>query len=124
ARVVRPGAVKAAAVARACTTLVAEPHALRAGGTSIVLAKARNRFGRPLRGLSVRAVGVGIDHRARTDRRGGARLSLTPAPNGLVSPLHGKRLPPRVRARGGTPPAVPRPAVARPATPRGTPGGA
>src|SRR5262249_62025708 len=116
ARVVRPGAVKAAAVARACTTLVAEPHALRAGGTSIVLAKARNRFGRPLRGLSVRAVGVGIDHRARTDRRGIARFSITPARNGIVSLAHGKRLPAGVRSRCRTLLAVLGTVVQRPVT--------
>jgi len=45
---------------------------------------ARNRLGRPINGLRVRARGASVDERARTDRQGVARFSVTPARLGLL----------------------------------------
>ena len=91
-------AIKGAALSAACSTLVAQPHHLQAGGTSLVLARARNRYGRPLRGLGVRAFGLGFDEQARTDAQGIARFSLTPTRHGIVHFQHGLRLPASVRS--------------------------
>jgi uncharacterized repeat protein (TIGR01451 family) len=91
-------AVKAAAASRACRTLLAAPHVLPVGVTSIVLAQARSRFGRPLRGLAVQAVGLGLDERATTDSHGFARFELTPSRLGIIEFLHGSRLPAGVRS--------------------------
>jgi len=92
-------AVKGAAVARACSTVVAQPRTLQFRGTSIVLATARNRYGKPLRSLTVRALGPGINEQARTDSRGIARFALTPRQLGLIHFQHGLRLPAGVRSR-------------------------
>jgi hypothetical protein len=92
-------AVKGAAVARACSTVVAQPRTLQVRGTSIVLATARNRYGKPLQRLTVRALGLGIDQRARTDRRGVARFALTPRQRGLVHFQHDLHLSAGVRSR-------------------------
>src|SRR5262249_27613105 len=77
-----PGArVEAAAV---CRTLTAVPSRLQAGSTSIVLTTARDRFGRPVRGLAVRMTGLGFNRQARTNARGVARFALTPPRNGII----------------------------------------
>ena len=95
-RITRPikeaveGAVKDAAESRSCNTLVAAPEVLRVGTTSIVLASARNRFGKPLPGLTVRLLGVGLDQAARTDRHGTARFSITPTNHGIVHFVHAR----------------------------------
>jgi hypothetical protein len=68
-----------------CRTLTAEPRALQTGRSSVVLVTARNRPGRPIRGLQVHVRGAGIQMRARTDRRGVARFSVSPGRIGLVS---------------------------------------
>ena len=92
-------AVKGAAVSRACSTVVAQPRTLQVRGTSIVLATARNRYGKPLRRLTVRALGLGINEQARTDSRGIARFALTPRQRGLVYFQHDLRLQAGVRSR-------------------------
>ncbi len=93
-------AVKGVAVSRACSTVVAQPRTLQVSRTSIVLTTARNRYGKPLRSLTVRALGPGINEQARTDSRGVARFALTPRQRGLVYFQHGVRLlPAGVRSR-------------------------
>ena len=93
-------AVKGVAVSRACSTVVAQPRTLQVSRTSIVLTTARNRYGKPLRSLTVRALGPGINEQARTDSRGIARFALTPRQRGLVYFQHGVRLlPAGVRSR-------------------------
>jgi hypothetical protein len=76
--------VKGAVATRACHTLTLSPASLQKGSTSIVLATARTRYGRPVPGMRVVARGSGVDVRARTDRRGIAQLELTPRRTGLV----------------------------------------
>jgi hypothetical protein len=76
--------VKAAAATLACHTLTVGPRALQAGATSIVLARARSRYGRPLPGLPVIAEGSGVRVRVLTDRRGVAHLAVTPRGLGIV----------------------------------------
>jgi hypothetical protein len=67
-----------------CRTLTAAPGALESGRSSVVRLTARNRRGRPLAGLVVRAFGAGVNQRARTDRHGNARLTVLPQRIGLV----------------------------------------
>lgn len=67
-----------------CRTLTAAPRSLRSGRSSVVRVTARDRFGQPIQGLQVRATGAGVDKRARTDRGGVVRFSVTPARLGLV----------------------------------------
>jgi hypothetical protein len=95
-----PGSVvvKAASIRRACSTLVAEPRVLRVGSTSVVLTTARNRWGRPLQGLVVHAVGLGLRERAVTNARGVAQFAVTPPRNGIIGFAHGARLPAGVRS--------------------------
>ena len=76
--------VKAAVATIACHTLTVGPRALQAGATSIVLATARSRYGRPLAGLPVIAEGSGVSVRVLTDRRGIAHLAVTPRGLGIV----------------------------------------
>jgi uncharacterized protein DUF11/prealbumin domain-containing protein len=109
-------AVRAAALSRACRTLVATPRVLQSGGTSIVLTTARNRFGRPIRGLLVNAFGLGLDQRARTDARGVARFSVTPTQHGIVHFRHASRSPANVRSNCGTFLAVLGTTIQRPVT--------
>ena len=80
----KKAAVKAAAATLACGTLTVGPRALQAGATSIVLAQARTRFGKPLPGMPVIAEGSGVRLRVITDRRGIAHLAVTPNATGLV----------------------------------------
>jgi hypothetical protein len=80
----KKAAVKAAAATLACGTLTVGPRALEAGATSIVLAQARTRFGKPLPGMPVIAEGSGVRLRVITDRRGIAHLAVTPNATGLV----------------------------------------
>jgi hypothetical protein len=67
-----------------CRTLAAAPRALRAGQPLIVLTTARNRFGAPVPGVTVRARGPGISQREKTNARGTARFTVTPSNTGLV----------------------------------------
>ncbi len=67
-----------------CRTLTAAPRALEAGRSSVVRVSARNRRGRPIPRLLVRAAGPGVRARALTDQRGIARLPLRPREVGLV----------------------------------------
>jgi Domain of unknown function DUF11 len=77
--------------ATACRTLTALPRALESGRTSIVRVAARNRLGKPLRGVVVRARGPGVDARATTDGDGVVRLTVTPGGVGLVLFAGGNR---------------------------------
>ncbi len=72
------------AVLASCRTLIAAPTRLRAGSTSVVLATARNRAGRPIANLPVAARGAGVTHRTKTNAQGVARLTLTPPRQGVV----------------------------------------
>jgi uncharacterized repeat protein (TIGR01451 family) len=67
-----------------CRTLAAAPHALLRGQTLIVLTSARNRFGAPIPGLTVHMRGPGVNGRAKTNRLGIARFTVTPSNTGLV----------------------------------------
>jgi uncharacterized repeat protein (TIGR01451 family) len=67
-----------------CRTLAAAPHALLRGQTLIVLTTARNRFGAPMPGLTVHVRGPGVNGRAKTNRLGIARFTVTPSNLGLV----------------------------------------
>ena len=82
ARVIGP--LKPPTAQNVCLALTAEPRALEKGRSSVVRVTARNRFGRPISGLRVRARGASVDKRARTDRQGVARFSVTPARLGLL----------------------------------------
>jgi hypothetical protein len=66
------------------------PNRLQAGSTSIVLTTARDRFGRPVRGLAVRMSGLGLSRHSRTNARGVARFAFTPPRTGIV--FFGSRL--------------------------------
>jgi hypothetical protein len=68
-----------------CRTLGAAPQVLRPGTTSIVLVKARSRFGTPVAGVVVHARGPGVAGRAKTDARGIARFTVTPTHAGFVA---------------------------------------
>jgi hypothetical protein len=68
----------------ACRTLGAAPKKLRVGTTSIVLTTARNRFGAPVAGVTVRMRGPGVSGRAKTNKRGMARFTVTPTRPGFV----------------------------------------
>jgi len=92
-------AVKSAAFTRACSTLTAAPRALQTGTTAIVLTTARNRYGKALRGVNVRVVGLGLDQQARTNNQGIARFALTPRTSGIVTFQHRLRLPAGARSR-------------------------
>ena len=67
-----------------CRTLTAAPRALQNGRSSVVRVTARNRLGKPLPRVSVRAHGAGVDMLARTDGQGVARFTLSPTRIGLV----------------------------------------
>jgi hypothetical protein len=68
-----------------CRTLGAAPDQLRVGTTSVVLAKARNRFGAPVPGVTVHARGPGVNGQAKTDSRGIAHFTVTPTAAGFVA---------------------------------------
>ena len=67
-----------------CRTLTAEPRSLQSGRSSVVRVLARNAVGEPVPGLSVRARGSGVERRARTNRQGIARFSISPRRLGLL----------------------------------------
>jgi uncharacterized repeat protein (TIGR01451 family) len=69
----------------ACRTLGAAPEVLRTGTTSIVLTKARDRFGTPVPGVTVHMSGPGVSGHAKTNSRGIARFTVTPTTSGFVS---------------------------------------
>jgi hypothetical protein len=74
-----------------CRTLTASPRALQAGRSSVVRVTARNRLGKPIPRVVVRARGPGVDKRATTDAQGVARLAIMPRHIGLVTLLGGER---------------------------------
>jgi len=76
-----------------CRTLTASPRFLESGRSSVVRVVARNRLGRPLAQVRVRARGSGARQEVRTDRRGVARFTLSPARVGLVLFSAGARVP-------------------------------
>ena len=76
---------------RRCRTLTAAPAALEAGRASVVRVQARNRRGRPVPLLFVRARGAGVNLLARTDRRGFARFAMMPKQLGIVRLTSGRR---------------------------------
>jgi len=82
ARVIGP--LKPPTAQNICLALTAEPRALEKGRSSVVRVTARNRLGRPVGGLQVRARGATVDKQARTDRQGVVRFSVTPARLGLL----------------------------------------
>ena len=82
ARVIGP--LKPPTAQNICLALTAEPRALEKGRSSVVRVTARNRLGRPVGGLHVRARGATVDKQARTDRQGVVRFSVTPARLGLL----------------------------------------
>jgi hypothetical protein len=84
--------------ARTCRTLTAEPRVLESRRSSTVRVTARNRLGRPLAGVPVRARGAGVDVRASTGADGVARLVVTPRRLGVVFLVGGDR----VLAAGGS----------------------
>lgn len=84
----------------ACRTLTAAPRVLEARRTSTVRLQARNRLGKPVRGLIVRAAGSGVRLQTRTDRLGIARIEMTPQRLGLVVFASGGR---RARASRAAP---------------------
>ena len=57
----------------------------------MVRVTARNRMGKPLSGVSVRALGAGVARRALTDANGIARFSVTPRQLGIVQFVGGER---------------------------------
>ena len=67
-----------------CRTLTAAPRLLESRRSSIVRVTARNRLGKPLVNVVVRARGAGVRHEARTDAQGVARFALSPEHGGLV----------------------------------------
>jgi hypothetical protein len=79
------GPLRPPAARAVCTTLAAQPRMLRAGGESIVLATARNRFGAPVPGVTVHMRGLGLNARAKTNARGIAHFTLTPTTPGSSS---------------------------------------
>jgi uncharacterized repeat protein (TIGR01451 family) len=81
-----------------CRSLTVLQRALQAGRTSVVLVTARNRLGQPLRGVTIRARGAGLNLRARTNPDGVARIVLTPRSVGILA-LQGVGS----RATAGTP---------------------
>jgi hypothetical protein len=77
----------------ACRTLGAAPKVLRALTTSIVLTTARDRFGTPVAGVTVKMRGPGVSGHAKTDSRGIARFTVTPTASGFVFFRGGLRSP-------------------------------
>jgi uncharacterized repeat protein (TIGR01451 family) len=61
-----------------CRALTVEPGALQNGRSSVTRLTARNRLGRPLAGVVVRALGAGVSRRAVTNSDGVVRFSITP----------------------------------------------
>jgi len=84
-----------------CRTLTAAPRVLQAERTSVVLLTARNRLGRPLIGLPVRARGPGIVVRGLTNRHGVALMTVSPTRVGLVGFAAGRK-----RVLGGRPTCI------------------
>jgi hypothetical protein len=82
ARVIGP--LTPPAPANTCRTLTAAPRVLQSGRTSMVRVTARNRLGKPLGNIAVRALGAGVNSQARTDRQGIARFRMSPTTIGLV----------------------------------------
>jgi hypothetical protein len=68
----------------ACRTLTADPLLLQSGRSSVVRLLARNRLGKPLANVPVRARGAGVAQRAMTDRQGVARFTVSPSRAGLM----------------------------------------
>jgi uncharacterized repeat protein (TIGR01451 family) len=73
-----------------CRTLTAAPTALQVRRSSIVRLRALNRRGEPLPNFIVGARGPGVKLRARTDRRGFARIPLLATQVGLVHFVGGR----------------------------------
>ena len=92
------GPLRVIGVIATCRTLTVAPPVLEARRTSTVRLEARNRLGRPVAGLVVRAAGAGVRERARTDRHGFARMEMTPSRVGLVLFASGGRRAPASRA--------------------------
>ena len=67
-----------------CRTLTAAPRVLQSRRSSVVRLTARNRLGKPLVNVVVRARGAGVRHEARTDAQGVARFAVSPERGGLV----------------------------------------
>ena len=57
---------------------------LQSRRSSVVRLTARNRLGKPLANVVVRARGAGVRHEARTDAKGVARFAVSPERGGLV----------------------------------------
>ena len=87
---------------RVCRYVTVRPTALSAKRTSVFVAQARDRRGRPVRDLALVARGPGVNSRATTDPSGRARFVVSPAQPGLlyVNP------PGRTTAAAGTRPCA------------------
>ena len=85
-----------------CRYVTVSPTSIVTKRTSVVLARARNRAGQPIRGLVLQAKGPGVSRRARTDASGIARFVLTATRRGnlYINP------PGRTTAAAGTRPCA------------------
>ena len=92
------GPLRVLGVIATCRTLTATPRVLEARRTSTVRLEVRNRLGKPVAGLLIRAAGAGVRLQARTDRQGVARMEMTPSRVGLVLFASGGRRAPASRA--------------------------
>jgi hypothetical protein len=71
-------------VAALCRYVTVRPTALSVKRTSVFVAQARDRRGRPVRDLALVARGPGVNDRATTDPSGRARFVVSPTQPGLL----------------------------------------
>jgi hypothetical protein len=74
-----------------CRTLTVEPKALQRGRSSMTRLTARDRLGRRLPGVVVRAIGAGVARRGVTNADGIVRFSMTPPREGIMRFVGGVR---------------------------------
>jgi uncharacterized repeat protein (TIGR01451 family) len=89
ARVVGP--LRPPVARKVCRTLTVEPRSLQRGRSSVTRLTARDRFGRRLPGVVVRAIGPGVTRRGVTNADGIVRFSMTPPREGIVRFVGGVR---------------------------------
>ncbi len=76
---------------KGCRTLTVEPRSLQRGRSSVTRLTARDRSGRRLAGVVVRAIGAGVNKRGVTSSDGVVRFPVTPAREGIVEFVGGVR---------------------------------